>query len=152
MTSFRFHHLERRRVDQALPEILERAYAEGRRAVVRAGSEEEVAALNDRLWTFDDASFLPHGAAGDGEPAEQPIYLTSRLENPNGAALLVVVSGAAAPGAGDADAFEDAILLFDGRDEEALARARADWARLKAEGRDISYWREGEEGGWRRAR
>ena len=31
-------------------------------------SEEMVAALNERLWTYDDASFLPHGAAGDGDP------------------------------------------------------------------------------------
>ena len=152
MTEFRFHHLERRRVDQALPELLEQAYAEGRRAVVQTASEEQVAALDDRLWTFDDASFLPHGAAGDGDPKEQPIFLTSRLENPNGAKLLVVVSGADAPSAGQAEDFEQAILLFDGRDEEALKRARADWARLKAEGRDISYWREGEEGGWERAR
>ena len=152
MTEFRFHHLERRRVDQALPELLERAYAEGRRAVVQAASEEEVAALDDRLWTFDDASFLPHGSAGDGDPAEQPIFLTARRENPNRAKLLVVVSSAEAPSPREAEDFEQAILLFDGRDEDALKRARADWARLKAEGCDISYWREGEEGGWRQAR
>jgi DNA polymerase-3 subunit chi len=152
MTEFRFHHLERRRVDQALPELLARAFADGRRAVVQTASEEQVAALNDRLWTFDDASFLPHGAAGDGDPAEQPIFLTSRLENPNGAKLLVVASGADAPVLGQGQDFEQAILLFDGRDEEALKRARADWVRLKAEGRDVSYWREGEEGGWERAR
>ena len=72
----RFHHLERRRVDQALPRLLERAQEEGRRVVVRASSEEMVAALNERLWTYDDASFLPHGAAGDGDPMTQPIFLT----------------------------------------------------------------------------
>jgi DNA polymerase-3 subunit chi len=152
MTEFRFHHMERRGVDQALPELLERAYAQGWRAVVQTASEDHVAALNDRLWTFDDASFLPHGAAGDGDAAEQPIFLTSRCENPNRARLLVVISGADAPTAGQGEDFEQAILLFDGRDEDALKRARADWARLKAEGRDVSYWREGEEGGWERAR
>ena len=68
MTEFRFYHLERFRVDQALPNMLECAYDAGRRVVVRAPSEEMVAALNDRLWTYDDASFVPHGAAGDGEP------------------------------------------------------------------------------------
>ena len=48
-----------------------------------------VEALNDRLWTYDDASFLPHGAAGDGDPATQPVFLTERVENPNAASALV---------------------------------------------------------------
>ena len=37
--------------------MLERAFDAGRRIVVRAPSDEMVAALNDRLWTYDDASF-----------------------------------------------------------------------------------------------
>jgi DNA polymerase-3 subunit chi len=146
----RFHHLERRRVDQALPELLERALKEGRRVLVRASSDEMVAALNERLWTYDDASFLPHGAAGDGDPMTQPIFLTAETENPNAATLLVRLSGAEASPADDA--FELVILLFDGRDEAALAYARGEWRRLKAYGGALSYWRESDEGGWERAR
>jgi DNA polymerase III subunit chi len=150
VSEVRFHHLERRRVDEALPRILERALEEGRRVIVRASSEEMAAALNERLWTFDDASFLPHGAAGDGDPATQPIFLTSEVENPNGATMLIRLSGADAA-EGD-EAFDLALLMFDGRDELALAHARAEWRRLKDEGRAISYWRESDEGGWERAR
>jgi DNA polymerase-3 subunit chi len=145
-----FHHLERRRVDEALPRILERALEEGRRVVVRASSDEMVAALNDRLWTYDDASFLPHGAAGDGDAASQPIFLTSEVDNPNRATMLVRLAGAEAA-QGD-EAFELSLLLFDGRDEASLAGARAEWRRLKDAGRAISYWRESDEGGWERAR
>ena len=149
MTEARFHHLERRRVDQALPRLLERALEEGRRVVVRASSDEMVAALNERLWTYDDASFLPHGAAGDGDPTSQPIFLTSEVENPNAATMLVRLSGAEA---GEADEkFDLVVLMFDGRDEAALAHARGEWRRLKDEGRAISYWRETDEGGWERA-
>jgi DNA polymerase-3 subunit chi len=150
VSEIRFHHLERRRVDEALPRILERALEEGRRVLVRASSEEMAAAINERLWTYDDAGFLPHGAASDGDPATQPIFLTSEAENPNGATMLVRLSGVEAA-QGD-EAFDLALLLFDGRDESALARARAEWRRLKDEGRAISYWRESDEGGWERAR
>ncbi len=150
MTEFRFHHLERRRIDQALPKLLERALEEGRRVVVRAPSDELVAALNERLWTYDDASFLPHGAAGDGEPMTQPVFLTSEAQNPNGATMLVRLPGVDASPADEA--FESVVLLFDGRDEAALAQARGEWRRLKDEGRAISYWRETDEGGWERAR
>jgi DNA polymerase III subunit chi len=146
----RLHHLERRRVDQALPALLERAYDEGRRIVVRASSQEMVEALNNRLWTYDDASFLPHGAAGDGDPMSQPIFLTTKVENPNAATMLVLLAGAET--SPDDEAFDPVVRLFDGRDEEALAEARREWKRLKDEGRALSYWREGEDGGWERAR
>ena len=150
MTEIRFYHLEQRRVDQALPPLLERALEEGRRVLVRASSEEMVAALNERLWTYDDASFLPHGAAGDGDPMEQPIFLTTELKNANAATMLVRLSGAETSEADDA--FDLVVLMFDGRDEAALAQARGEWRRLKDQGRTISYWRESDEGGWERAR
>jgi DNA polymerase III subunit chi len=150
VTEVRFHHLERRRVDQALPSLLEAALEEGRRVLVRASSDEMVAALNERLWTYDDASFLPHGAAGDGDPMTQPIFLTSGLGNPNAATMLVRLSDAETSEADDA--FDVVVLVFDGRDEAALGRARSEWRRLKDEGRTISYWRESDEGAWERAR
>jgi DNA polymerase-3 subunit chi len=149
VTEIRFYHLERRRVDQALPTLLERALEESRRVLVRASSEEMVAALNERLWTYDDASFLPHGAAGDGDPMEQPIFLTSELGNPNAASMLVQLSGADSSEADDA--FDLVVLMFDGRDEAALAQARREWRRLKDQGRTISYWRESDDGGWDQA-
>ncbi len=150
MTEVRFHHLERRRLDQALPRLLERALEEGRRVLVRAPSDEMVAALNERLWTYDEASFLPHGAAGDGDPMTQPIFLTCEPDNLNAATMLVRLSGIEA-GASD-DAFDLVVLMFDGRDETALADARNEWRRLKDQGRSISYWRESDEGGWEKAR
>ena len=150
MTEIRFYHLEQRRVDQALPPLLERALEEGRRVLVRASSEEMVAALNERLWTYDDASFLPHGAAGDGDPMEQPIFLTTELKNANAATMLVRLSGAETSEADDA--FDLVVLMFDGRDETALAEARGEWRRLRDQGSTISYWRESDEGGWERAR
>ena len=150
MSEVRFHHLERRRVDQALPGLLELAAQEGRRVVVRASSDEMVAALNERLWTYDDASFLPHGAAGDGDPMTQPIFLTSEADNPNAATMLVRLSGAEASPADDA--FDLIVFMFDGRDEAALTQARGEWRRLKDQERAISYWRETDEGGWEKAR
>lgn len=150
MGAFRFHHLERRRVDQALPSLAERMVADGRRVVIRAPSAEVVQALNDRLWTFDEASFLPHGAAGDGDPASQPVFLTDRIENPNGANVLVLLAGAET--SPEDAAFDLTIRLFDGRDEEAIGEARREWKRLKDEGLALSYWREGDDGGWEKAR
>jgi len=151
MGEFRFYHLERSRLDQALPEILEEALGNAMRAIVQAPSSERVEALNEQLWTYRDESFLPHGAARDGEAEAQPVYLTDGVENPNGAKLRVLLSGVdAAPFA--AEDYERVILLFDGRDEEAKAEARRQWSAVKSAGAALSYWREGEDGGWRKAR
>jgi len=151
MSEFRFYHLERRRIDQALPEILDDALASGLRAVVQAPSTDEVEALNERLWTYSDESFLPHGSARDGDPQAQPVYLTEGEDNPNGARIRVLLSGSAA-GPFVASGYERVILLFDGRDEEAKAEARRQWSLVKGAGAAPSYWREGEDGGWEMGR
>ena len=151
MPEFRFHHLERRRLDQALPDLLDSALAEGLRAVVQARSPEEVEAINERLWTFSEESFLPHGSARDGDAEAQPVFLTDGEDNPNGASLRVLLSGLeAAPLAGGV--YSRVILLFDGNDETALLDARRQWTAVRATGSPQSYWKEGEDGGWVRAR
>jgi DNA polymerase III subunit chi len=150
VSEIRFYHLEQRRIDQALPALLEAALKEGRRVLVRSSSDEMVAALNERLWTYDDASFLPHGGVGDGDPMTQPIFLTSGLENPNAATMLVRLSHA--QNVETDEAFDLVALMFEGRDEAALTYARGEWRRLKDQSSAISYWRESDEGGWERAR
>ena len=150
MTEIRFYHLQGRKPEEALPALLEEALAQGLRAVVEAPVREWIEALDERLWTYSDASFLPHGSARDGEPETQPIFLTVGDDNPNGARLRVLLAGARAapilerePGL-----YERIVILFDGADEEARAGARAQWAELKAAGHKPTYWREGETGVW----
>lgn len=151
MPEFRFHHFERRRLDEALGEALEAILAEDKRAVVQAGSSEEVDALNERLWTYSDASFLPHGSKADGEPEFQPIYLTDEGDTPNEAEVRVLLSGVEVA-AFLASPHERVLILFDGRDPDALAKARQQWTEVKNAGQPQSYWREGDDGGWVKAR
>ncbi len=66
MSEIGFYHLRTLPLERALPSILERALAAGHRIVVMAGSPERVEHLNDLLWTYSEASFLPHGSARDG--------------------------------------------------------------------------------------
>ena len=128
--------------------MLEKALAGGRRVVVVAGSEERVAALDAALWTFDDQSFLPHGTARDGDAAEQPIWLTTREENPNSAGMLVLVDGATAA---DPAAWPELCEFFDGRDEDAVAAARARWKAAKDAGHALKYFKQTDRGGWEQA-
>jgi DNA polymerase-3 subunit chi len=134
-------------LERALPKLLERAVAQGYRAVIVAGSQERVDQLNAALWTYDDESFLAHGAAKDGFPDRQPIWLTTEDENPNRANLLVLVDGAAVANPGG---FDRCLDVFDGSDE-AVAAARRRWAAAKAEGHELTYWQQTEKGWERKA-
>ncbi len=145
MTEVGFYHLLTMPLEKALPGLLVKALDGGMRAVVLAGSDERVEALCAALWTFDPASFLPHGAAGDGSPDQQPIYLTTVEENPNRADLLVITDGIEPA---YLDSFERCVDMFDGNDPEAVTAARARWRRLRETGHTLAYWRQSPQGGW----
>jgi DNA polymerase III subunit chi len=139
MAEIGFYHLLGTPLERALPRLLERALGEGHRVVVRAGSAERVQHLDALLWRWDEASFLPHGAARDGHMASQPIWLTERRENPNAASMLVLVDGIEAE---DWEGFARGADLFDGNDAEAVAAARERWRRARASGHRLVYWRQ----------
>ena len=151
MTEIWFYHLEHRTLEDVLPVLLERGLQRGWRAVVQAGGPERVAALDQALWSYSDESFLPHGTAADGEPETQPVFLTDGPGNPNGAAIRFCLDNVAVAtllAEGSAAAYERIVLLFDGRDEAAVAGARAQWSALKRDGHALSYWQQGDDGRW----
>ncbi|WP_029007097.1 DNA polymerase III subunit chi [Azospirillum halopraeferens] len=145
MSEVRFYHLQRQSLEQALPKILEKVLERGWRAVVLAGSPERVDALNQHLWTYDPASFLPHGSARDGFAPDQPVWLTAEDENPNDATVLVQVDGVSSDRLASFDLVCD---LFDGNDPDAVAAARGRWRRCKDGGHALTYWQQSERGGW----
>ena len=145
MTEVSFYHLTARPVESALPRLLERTLESNYRAVVIAFNDERVDMLNDLLWTYDSASWLPHGAKKELNPLEQPIWLTNKDENPNNASFLFLVDGAES---NQIASYDRVFELFDGRDEEALARARLRWQTYKNEGFLLAYWQQESNGRW----
>jgi len=145
MTEVLFYHLERASLEKTLPALLRRCLERGWRAVVEIGSEERMRDLDSHLWSHDDASFLPHGTAADGHEAEQPIYLTTGADNPNGAGVRFLVDGASTD---KFEGYERIVFLFDGADEEATATARDAWKAALAADADATYWRQDERGKW----
>jgi DNA polymerase-3 subunit chi len=145
VTEVLFYRLQRRRLEDVLPDLLEKTLRRGWRAVVAATSAERVEALNAHLWTFRRESFLPHGSKADGFAADQPIWLTDGDDNPNGAKVLFLVDGAQPSSC--ASAYERICDLFDGNDPAAVEAARLRWTHFKNAGHQLSYWRQGD-GGW----
>ena len=145
MSDIGFYHLVRSPLESALPKLLQKVLDSGARAVVMAGSEERVESLTATLWTFNPNSFLPHGSAKDGKPDQQPIWLTERDENPNGATILVLTDGAESSAVAN---YARCLEIFDGGDPDAVARARERWRAYKDAGHSLTYWQQTESGGW----
>jgi len=144
-----FYHLTRSRVEEALPRLLEKVLAAGHRVVVRTADGEQLELLNRALWTYRRDSFLPHGSRADGFADRQPVYLTTGLDNPNGATVLVLVGGASLEGG---EAYARCLDMFDGNDPEAVAAARRRWRAARESGHELVYWQQTDGGGWQRAR
>ena len=139
MAEIGFYHLLTTPLERALPRLLERARAQDYRIVVRAASSERIDHLNALLWTYDEASFLAHGSPRDGNPANQPIWLSVGQDNPNGATMLVLLDGVEAE---DLASFARCADFFDGNDDAAVAAARQRWRRAAASGHTLTYWQQ----------
>ena len=147
MTEVLFYHLESIPLETVLPDLLVRSLAKGWRAVVQVGSEDRLGALDAHLWTYDDASFLPHGTVAERHGESQPVWLTVGAENPNGAAIRFFVDGATAD---SFEGYQRIVFIFDSVDVQAVERARSAWKAANACGCETTYWRQDEGGKWRR--
>jgi DNA polymerase III subunit chi len=145
MTEVLFYQLDHQPLERVLPSLVEKTLERGWRAVVQAGSEERVEALDTLLWTYREESFLPHGTKRDGHPGSQPVYLTTDEDNPNGSQVRFLVDGAEAA---DLTSYARVVYLFDGRDPAAVERARDQWRSARQSGSDVTYWQQSPEGRW----
>ena len=140
-----FYHLERQPLDAVLPGLIERVVQRGWRAVIEVGDPQRLQPLNELLWTYKPESFLPHGTEADGPTDQQPVLLMEGAGNPNGANVRLLVEGAAPT---EFSGYDRVVLLFDGRNQDALAAARKHWKAAKATTCILTYWQQNGDGRW----
>lgn len=145
-----FYHLTRTPVERALPQIAEKVLASGVRLLVVSADAGQRAAIDQQLWAYAPASFLPHGEAGAAFDADQPVLIADAVPDDgaaaNGAAHVALIDGQ----------WRDAALHFARAfhffDERAIAEARTAWKALGAHGEvERRYWKQDETGRWERA-
>ncbi len=147
LTEIRFYQLGQTPLAKALVGILGKALERDFHAVVLCSSSERLDDLNARLWTVEQAAFIPHGGPKDGDAEHQPVWLTTDADdNPNGAKLLVLTDGTAAPAS--LNHYDMCCVMIDGNDEPALKAARKQWKTFKDDDYVLSYWAQSAAGKW----
>jgi DNA polymerase III subunit chi len=133
-----FYHLTASPLERVLPSIAEKVLAGGERLLVVAGPEQ-LARLDEQLWSYAKDSFLPHGRE---RPESQPVFLSPEPEAANGATHVALADGRWRD---EALGFARTFYFFDndGRDQ-----AREAWRTLKGKPEvEARYWKQ-EGGRW----
>lgn len=145
MGSVYFYHLTESPLEVALPQLLDRARAQGWRVLVRARDAALLTRLDATLWEGPPDAFRPHGLAGGPHDADQPILLGTDVPAA-GFACVMSVGGADLSAVEIAEA-ERCCILFDGHDGAALQAARQQWKSLTDVGCAAQYWAQ-DDGRW----
>ena len=130
-----FYQLGAATVESVIAAVGGKLVAEDQRLIVVASDEALLARLDRLLWDQGATSFVPHGLAGSGDDAAQPILLSQGTDAPNLARNLLIADGEwrdAALG------YDRAFYLFDAASLEA---ARLAWKLLAGrDGVERHYW------------
>lgn len=136
-------------LDSVLPTLLEKAVGAGNRILLVAPTAARQQRLDKALWSYRDASFLPHGKPEDGKPELQPILIVNAEDEFSGflsGRIPVVLAGAES-------ALEKVLAATPSRALYMFTAATADVERgrglfkqLKGAGHELSYHQQTEKG------
>ncbi len=120
-----------------LPKLLRKVHAAGKRAVVLLPAET-VSQINQALWTYDEAEFLPHATYADPEwvQSRSPLLLTPELGDVAGRSVLINMQPDLPD---DLDRFERVLELVTLQDDDRQA-ARQRWKHYTQAGYSIEQY------------
>ena len=145
MTEIRFYHLQTQSLENALPEILEKALEREFKIIIKASTKEEVKLIDKFLWTSKSNDFIPHGYKKNRHETDQPIWITTKDENLNNANMLVLINEASSDNIDDMDL---CCKIFDSNNTTALEQSRSSWKEFKDKDYELTYWQQDKNGKW----
>jgi len=139
-----FYHLESATIKGVLPDLLEKTRARGWRALIKLPADQ-LAEMDEYLWTYQDSSFLPHGRSDEPLADIQPITLSSSMDTTDNHQAVFLLGGVDIT---DMTGVERCIIMINGRSEDDVRRERERWKALKDNGAVLSYYQQNERGAW----
>ena len=121
---------------RAIAPILTKILEEKKRALIFCQNAELLNQINEGLWSFSKTKFIPHGTKEDEVlPEQQPVLLTSELENLNKANYLIMLDQA-----NDefAENFEKVFYFFN---NDSLKKSKDLWRYYKAKSATINFYK-----------
>ena len=139
-------------LESVLSKLLHKVLEAEKRVVVVCTTPEYREVLNTSLWTLGHASFLPHGSEEDGSPEDQPIWLTTSLENPNQGDVIVLLHPALFPEVTQKWPFQPqrVLVFFTAGDVSACEKVQQLKIALGQAATPCVTWVQDPKGGWQK--
>ncbi len=144
ITEVSFYNLTRLPIQKAAPKLIEKIYYSNQRILVIFSDHDLMKSVDDCIWSYSTKHFIPHATENDDFIDQQPVLLTTKLNNSNNSSILMTI------GAIDLGNFAlpKVIHMFDGNDQKQLDFARARWKHYQNLQINIIYWQQKEDGSW----
>jgi DNA polymerase-3 subunit chi len=113
-------------------ELVKKAYAAEQPTLILARTAEQADALDEKLWEFDDESFIPHQIAGDDDDAITAVVIVPPGVRTADRPLVVNLRDECAPGT-----FERVLEVVAAEPAEREG-SRARWTEYKKRGFDVN--------------
>lgn len=130
---------------KSFPKLLENIIAKGNRVYIFCQNQQLLESLDESLWSYEQLSFLPHATTSDPRPADQPILLSSNINNINNANILAII-GNAIPD--NIISFEKIIYMYEANDVVAKDFIQNKIPALKEMGIKLNYYNQNSLGAW----
>ena len=137
-----FYHVMSGNLVPSVVKLLEKIYDSGKKCVFFSPIDDRIRVVDKTLWTFSKNAFIPHGDKSLGFSELQSVYLTSEIENPNQATVLMMTD--------DFDYknwsenFERIIFVFE--DDGSAEAAQSMFEDLKNQRKNVKYWKQSRNG------
>jgi DNA polymerase III subunit chi len=115
-------------------ELVKKAYAAEQPTLILARTPEQADALDEKLWEFDDESFIPHQIAGDDDDAITAVVIVPPGSRSADRPLVVNLRDECAQGS-----FER-VLEVVAADPAEREGSRARWTEYKKRGFDVNKY------------
>ena len=113
-------------------ELVKKAYAAEQPTLILARTPEQAEALDEKLWEFDDDSFIPHQLAGDEDDAITAVVIAAPGVATADRQLVVNLRDECAPGA------YERVLEVVAADPAEREGSRVRWSEYKRRGFDVN--------------
>ncbi len=108
-------------------------HRQGRRVLIVAASQAEAQEMDQRLWTFEQNSFVPHALAGGPDQDQEPVLIATGPDNLNQAGVAILLHPQEPP------PYELVILLIPRQEGPELKACRDLYARLRQAGAEVAH-------------
>tara|TARA_A100000164_G_scaffold295046_1_gene268949 strand:- start:33 stop:497 length:465 start_codon:yes stop_codon:yes gene_type:complete len=147
VTQIIFYNTAPLQVENTLFNLIEKSIENGYKSLLLFNDKDKCSAIDEKLWTYKQNSFLPHSSENEkiSDEIDIPIYLSTKNENPYKAELLFSIDGFLPDNINN---FERVIIIVDVNNKILLEEYKKYYLDINDDFEDIVFYKSDDNGKW----